>query len=84
MSSAGRSARLFARFNPTSTDAQGRAFVQSRICLFLKALFATFIAFLVYVNLSYWLYPELRPARATLINYIAIGGIASDHANPLS
>ena len=66
---------LFARFHPTTSDEQTRAFVQSRIALFLKMMLAAYVCFVAFVNLMYWLYPAVRPEQATLVNYLSLVGM---------
>ncbi len=66
---------LFARFSPASTSLEARAFLQRRISLFIKMMLCSYVALLVLVNVLYEVYPVTRPARASLINWIALGSM---------
>ncbi len=70
-----RSANLFARFDPASSDRESRAFMQQRLALLLKLLFWSFIPLLAFMNAMYAAYPSTRPVGATSINILAAAGL---------
>ena len=66
---------LLARFSPSTSSVEGRAFVQQRTVLFIKMMFWSFVALLGFINVMYAIYPVTRPAQATIINYFAALGL---------
>ncbi len=59
----------------SSTEEEGRAYLQERLELLSKLMFWSFAALIAFIRLMYWRYPAIEPARNTWIMGISVGGL---------
>jgi eukaryotic-like serine/threonine-protein kinase len=58
------------------TEEEARAYIQSRLAVFSKMLFWSFVALLVFLFLMYWRYSDIEPRNQEIIYGVAITALA--------
>jgi serine/threonine-protein kinase len=66
-----------ARWNPTSTEEERRAFYQRRLALFCGVALSVFVVVMTFANVAYQTLPETRPERLIPLNLLTLGGLST-------
>jgi serine/threonine-protein kinase len=72
-----RSRTGLAPWSRSGSREEASAYLRARLSLFTKLMFAAFGVLMFFVLGLYGVYPDLRPARATLLHRLAIAGLAA-------
>ena len=59
----------------SSTEQEGRAYLQQRLELLSKLMFWSFAALIAFIRLMYERYPEIEPTQNAWIMWMAVGGL---------
>ncbi len=73
----GRVGAALARWNPSSTEEQRRAFYQRRLTLFCGVALSVFVVVMTFANVAYQTLPETRPELLVPLNLLTLGGLST-------